>query len=163
MRELASCMETESAISQVEYNIYTAICQETNLFLFHRLNTVFNDYTGDNPFQKYHNDRPRFSGAFKYECLKRKGMIEDYEVKNTGEWRLEKRFQFENGYRFVSEFEPHESQKAREIFTLSRVGFSESSDSGLVHIAYSACGYYLLFHFNGVVWQRLAYFMSYVV
>jgi hypothetical protein len=98
-----------------------------------------------------------------YDCLRNKGMIEDYEVKNTREWRLEKRFQVENGYRFVSELEPQEFQKARGIFTLSRVGFSESCDYGLVHIAYPVCGYYLLFHFNGAIWQRQVYFMSYVV
>lgn len=156
-------METEGAISQAEYDIYTAICQETNLFLFHRPDTAFNDYTADNPFHKYHNDQPRFSGAFKYECLKHKGMIEDYEAKNTHQWRLEKRFQVENGYNFVSDFETYELQKPRGIFTLSRVGFSESSDYGLVHIAYPACGYYFLFHFNGAIWQRQLYCMSYFV
>ena len=156
-------METEGAISQAEYDIYTAICQEKNLFLFHRPDTIFNDYTADNLFHKYHKDRPRFSGAFKYECLRRKGMIDDYELKNAQHWRLEKRFQVENGYRFVGEIEPQESQKASRAFTLSRVGFNESCDYGLVHIAYFACGYYLVFHFNGSVWQRLAYFMSYIV
>ncbi|MEH2304496.1 hypothetical protein [Nostoc sp.] len=160
-------METEGAISQAEYDIYTAICQETNLFLFHRPDTAFNDYTRDAPFHKYHSEQPRFSGAFKYKCLRSKGMIEDYEVKNTREWRLEKRFQVENGYRFASELEPQEFKKARGIFTLSRVGFSESCDYGLVHIAYSACGYscgyYLLLHFNAAIWQRQVYFISYVV
>jgi len=156
-------METESVISQAEYEIYTALCQETRLFLFHRPDTIFNDYTGDNPFYRYHTNEPRFAGAFKYECLSRKGMIEDYETKNSREWRLEKKFQVENGYRFLSEIEPQEHQKPRGIFTLSRVGFDHSGHYGLVHIAYSACGYYFLFNYNLNGWQRQLYFMSYVI
>jgi hypothetical protein len=148
-------------ISQAEYDIYTAICQEKNLFSFDRADTIFNNLTGDCPLRLYHQNEPRFFGGFKYKCKIRTGMIEDYEAKNASEWQLEKKFQVENGYRFLSELNVEEFQQRRRAFTLSRVGFSESGDYGLVHIAYSSCGYYLLLHHNGENWQRTIHTMSY--
>jgi hypothetical protein len=159
-------MENESVISQAEYEIYTAVCQETELFLFHNLDTVFNHHTGDNPAQKRNGNSPRFSGVFKYYCLMRKcqGMTEDYEAKNLLEWQLEKKFEVASGYHLTSEIASNDSKTTRRIFTLSRVGFSDSKEYGLVHIDYqSSCGYYLLFHNNGGIWEKEIQMMSYII
>jgi hypothetical protein len=155
-------MEIE-IISQAEYDIYSAICQEKSLFLFDRADTIFDDFTGDCPFQEYRRIEPRFTGEFKYKCKtkNKKGMVEDYEIKNANKWQLEKRFQVKNGYRWLSEVKAEELTRRRNSFTLSRVGFSESGDYGLAHIASSACGYYLLFHYDGESWTRMTYVMSY--
>jgi hypothetical protein len=159
-------METDSVISQAEYEIYTAVCQETELFLFHNLDTVFNHHTGDNPAQKRNENLPRFYGAFRYYCLRHKcqGMTEDYDAKNLLEWQLEKKFEVENGYHLTSEIKSSDSKTNRRIFTLSRVGFSDSKDYGLVHVDYqSSRGYYLLFHNNGGTWEKEIQMMSYVI
>jgi hypothetical protein len=159
-------MENESVISQAEYEIYTAVCQETGLFLFHNPDPVFNHYTSDNPAQKRNENLPRFYGAFKYSCLRHKcqGMTEDYDAKNLLEWQLEKKFEVKNGYYLTSEIESIESSTSRRIFTLSRVGFSNSRDYGLVHVDYqSSCGYYLLFHNNGGTWEKESQMMSYII
>jgi hypothetical protein len=159
-------MEIESAISQAEYEIYTAVCRETGLFLFHNPHTVFNNYTSDNPVQKRNENQPRFYGAFKYYCLRQKcqGMTEDYEAKNLLESQLEKKFKVENGYYLMSEIASSDSKTSRRIFTLSRVGFSDSKDYGLVHIDYQlACGYYLLFHNNSGSWEKEIQMMSYII
>jgi|GEM_PF-4472470 len=155
-------MEIKNLISQTEYDIDTAVCQQTNLFLFHRPDTIFSDHTADEQFHTL-NNLERFGGEFKYKVIKHKGLIEDYEIKNAQQWTLEKRFYVENGYRFISELTPQESRKPRGVFTLSRVGLSASLDYGLVHIAYSACGYYLLFHHNGSNWEPVGNLMSYCV
>ncbi|MBD2168002.1 hypothetical protein H6G04_26815 [Calothrix membranacea FACHB-236] len=155
-------MEIKNLISQTEYDIYTAVCQQTNLFLFHQPDTIFNDHTADEQFHII-NNTPRFGGAFKYKVVRRKGLIEDYEVKNARQWTLEKRFYFKNGYCFVSELTHQQTDKPCGVFTLSRVGLSASLDDALVHIAYSICGYYLLFHLNGSNWEQVGYLMSYCV
>jgi hypothetical protein len=159
-------METESTISQTEYEIYTAVCQATGLFLFHNPDVVFNHYTSDNPAQKRNENLPRFYGAFKYHCLMRKcqGMTEDYESKNLREWLLEKKFEVANGYHLTSEIESSDFKTTQRVFTLSRVGFSDLKNYGLVHIDYqSSCGYYLLFHNNGGSWEKEIQMMSYII
>ncbi|MBE9207613.1 hypothetical protein IQ244_14000 [Nostoc sp. LEGE 06077] len=153
-------MENKNLISSTEYEIYTAVCQQTNLFLFNRPDTIFNDYTSDERLHRT-NDKERFWGDLKYKLIIHKGLIEDYETKNACQWTLEKQFYVENGYRFVSELAPEKTNKARGAFTLSRVGFSSSLKYALVHIAYPVCGYYLLFRDKGTHWEQIKYCMSF--
>ena len=75
-----------------------------------------------------------------------------YESRNRQRWALEKRFEVENGFRFVSQLMDHER---RRPFCLSRVGFSANGQFAVVFIRYAvACSYYVVFERSSTRWSE---------
>jgi hypothetical protein len=84
-------------------------------------------------------------------------------LRNQCRWPLEKRFDVENGYRFVSELAEHEHELAGGAFCLSRVGFSFDGRFALVFIRYAiTCSYYLWLERFPTGWERAELLMAWV-
>jgi len=62
-------------------------------------------------------------------------MVTHYEVRNQQSWRLEKRFEVENGYLFDTDIEHNHDAR----FVLSRVGFSADGSTAMLHLDYHPC------------------------
>ena len=165
-----------------EYEVYSAVCQQTDLFQFNLPDTIFEGQTCGDPVdvpllrkrleanddrREYRVIEPRlaeqFSGPFRFWIWKHPEMLTDYEIKNQQRWPLEKRFEVNNGYRFVSELSEAEQAKVRSSFCISRVGFSTDEKFALVFLRYSmCCAYYMVFERCTSSWVRTALFVSWV-
>lgn len=174
--------QPDDPIAPEEYRVYTAVCRQLDMFLFNRPDTVFEDQTDGDVFEhpltrrrlefdevrrEYQVVQPRFSerfsGPFRLWFMRHPEMLSQYESRNHHRWALEKHFEVENGYRFVSELAEHERDAARGAFCLSRVGFSADEQFALVFIRYAvSCSYYLVFERSAPQWKRAEFYMAWV-
>ena len=149
------------AVSEDEYAVFTAVCK-TSLFLFANNGTTFADYTGTAPHFRGFEDKwsAPFTGKAKYLCVQHPEILADFARKNAECVRLERHFEVENGYQWLSERAPEDKNR---YFILSRVGFSATGKLGLVYIEYVAsCGYYLLFERAGLQWREIHHQLAWV-
>ena len=131
-----------------EYDVFTAICRQTDLFLFNSPGVVFLDETRPDIMTSRISPNEltaeRLSGQFKYRCIKHREILDDFNNKNAKRWPLAPQFECPGGYALVSEGNTND-QQARPL-ALARVGFSADRSLALAYVEYvAACAYYLLF------------------
>jgi len=158
-------------VSLEEYEVYTAVCRQLDLFQFNRPDTVFEDQTdGDAigrliscPMLEFDEAQREYrvveselaEGPFRWWFKQHPEMSGQYESRNQRRWALEKRFEVENRFRFVSELDEQERDLAEAAFCLSRVGFAAGAQFALVFIRYATtCAYYLVFERCPAGWKR---------
>lgn len=167
-------------VTAEEYEIYTAVCRQLDLFQFDRPDTTFEDQTNrdvmerlpprleyDAPRKEYCVVQPglaeKFSEPFREWFRRCPEMVRDYAARNRQRWPLAKRFAVPNGYRFVSELAEHESERAQGAFCLSRVGFSADARFTLVFLRYAVtCAYYLVMERSQGEWRRAEFYGAWV-
>jgi hypothetical protein len=172
----------DDPISPEEYEVYTAVCRQLDLFLFNRPDTIFEDQTDrdtvghsvnrprlefDETRREYRVVEPELAERFlepsRQWFVRHPEMPGQYRSRNDRRWSLEKRFQVENGYRFMSELGEHEQDLAQGAFCLSRVGFSADGQFALVFIRYAVtCSYYLVFERSPTRWERADFCVAWV-
>jgi hypothetical protein len=172
----------DDEVAAAEYEVYTALCRQLDLFLFDRPDTVFEDHTDRDSFctpasrpslafdeacREYQVVVPEFAERFAFpfrrwfdRCPE---MADQYESRNQRRWPLEDRFEVANGYRFVSASGDQEWDLVRGAFCLSRVGFSADCRFALVFLRCDvACSYYLVFEREPTRWERAESYMAWV-
>ena len=174
--------DPEMQISDTEYEVYSEVFRQYDLFQFGRPDTLVADWTGRNRLHELQLTL-EFDSAAKtyyvrekiapfYSCGKGEfwdriqnipGLLDDYGLKNQWSWKLEKRFTVENGFQFRSELEPSEAEQRQGTFCLSRVGFDSEKKSAFVFLGYPVCAYYLLFCLHSKRWRRVEFLMAWVV
>jgi hypothetical protein len=172
----------DDPIRAEEYEIYTALCRQLDLFQFDLPGTVFEAQTdGDSVLHSIHRWQlefdttrreyrlvepelaERFPPEFRRRVEQYPEMLIQYESRNQSRWPLEKRFEVHNGYRLVPELGEDEQEEARGAFCLSRVGLSADGRLGLVFIRYAVtCAYYVVFERSPTRLERVALCMSWV-
>jgi hypothetical protein len=173
---------SETPLRPEEYGVFSAVCRQFDLFRFNQPDTVFENQTAgdvvehpatrrrleyDEQRREYKVIQPglveRFVDPFRKWFDRYPEMLAQHEWRNRCHWPLEKCFEVENGYRFMSELGVHERDKAQGAFALSRVGFSANGQFALVFIRYAVtCSYYLVFEGVGNSWQRADFRMAWV-
>jgi hypothetical protein len=172
----------DDPVTKDEYEIYAAVCQQTDLLQFDLPDTVFEDETNrdsvgdagnrlrlefDEARREYRAVRPELSEAVSLQLRlwfqRCPEMVDQYEARNQRRWPLERRFEVENGFRFVSELGDPDRDVVQGAFCLSRVGFSADGQVALAFIRYAnCCAYYLVFKRSRNGWERAEFCMSWV-
>ena len=172
----------DDPVGPEEYEVYTAVCRQSDLFVFSRPDTVFEDQSNGDIFdhpkikrrvefeeskKEYRVVQPglatRFSESFHRWFVQYPEMMTQYEARNQRRWVLEKRFKVENGYCFVSELDVQDSDEIRRAFCFSRVGFSAEGRFALVFIRYAVCcSYYLVFERTPLDWHLAEFCIAWV-
>jgi len=167
-------------VTEVEYGIYSAVLRLSDLLVFDRPGTTFEDRTSSDNWRfepmmlqlsydvECREFAPKLCGLHEFRAesfepwfRRSPEIFAQFEARNRQRWPLEPRFESPAEYRLVPVSEKPEI--ATGDFCFSRVGFSVAGDVALVYVRCSVAGCYVVLERRPSEWERVDQCMAFIV